>query len=161
MRFGLDPASGLPGIKSASDLGRLEIIQCYFRMPFKTVDRFFAGFGLNYDQPICQKLIEGNPMNHSHNIFIQVWSIAGLFGLIGLGFFVFLFLHGWLQSRSYIDGFDSIFWKTAAFYIVLQSIVDVSILHWPLSVCVTAFCLSVCLQRSSSPTSFVGNSMTR
>ena len=97
MRFALDPTSGIPGMKFASDLGRLKIMECYFHLPFKTIDRFFTGFGLNYDQPMCQKLIEGNPMSHSHSLFMQVWSMTGLFGLIGLGLLAWLFLQGWLK----------------------------------------------------------------
>ena len=87
--------------------------------------------------------------------------MTGLFGLLGLGLLVWLFLQGWLQKRQRLDKFDLLFWSTTALYIVFQSIVDVSMLHWPLSICVTSLCLSVSLQRSSPQKSLVSDSMAR
>lgn len=161
IRFGLDPASGIPGMKFASDLGRLEIMKCYLLAPFRSIDAGFFGFGFSNQGQFCRQLIGGNPMDHSHNFFIQVWVGNGFFGLLAVVFIGCLFVRGWHQSQHTFDAFDSIFLKTIVIYIFFQALVDLSMLHWPLSICVTALCFSISLQQSPCSESLVSDSMNR
>ena len=149
LRIRIFGISGIPGFKQASDLGRFEIIKCYVKLPLKAMDRFLSGLGLNSNELFCQQLISGNPMDHAHSLFAQIWVFTGFFGLVGLSLLALLFAKSWLSGYRNLSEFDRIFGQTFLVYFGCQGLVDLSMVHWPLTISITAMCLSIPLQPSS------------
>ena len=149
LRLNVFAISGIPGLKQASDLGRLEIAKCYVKLPLKTLDRLLAGFGLNSNEVFCQQLILGNPMDHAHSFLAQLWVFTGLFGVIGGFLLAWLVWRAWLLRRNRLCEFDKVFGQTALIYFICQSLVDLSMIHWPLAISMTAICVSIPLQSPS------------
>ena len=77
-------SQSLPGLKSGSDLGRLLASQCFAGLPLTGNNRLIYGVGFERSDQLCQVPFQGLILSHSHNLYIQIWSAAGLLGLLGL-----------------------------------------------------------------------------
>ena len=63
--------------------------------------------------------------------------------------FYYLSRSSLVKDERHIDRFDQVFGQTVLVYFICQSLVDLSMVHWPLAISITAICLSIPLQSSS------------
>ena len=129
----LPSASGIPGLKTGSDAGRIFIAQCYSGLPFTGHNRFIYGLGFHRQTDFCQQLFEGKPFDHAHNIYLQAWANVGILGLIGIFILGLLLWKSW--SRVPLDDTGNALMinvgiSTSA-YIFFLGFLDASLIHWP------------------------------
>lgn len=145
---------GVPGIDLSSDLGRLSIAKCYLAIPFSGSNRLLYGTGIEKILSFCRGMINGGFADHSHNLFIQIFSSAGLLGLFGL----LLLLYFYLKSACSLDISRNSFLSSVSImfvmYLAFQSFADISAIHWPLTIVLSGALLSVPLAHSQYPIYF-------
>ena len=129
----LPSTSGIPGLKTGSDAGRIFIAQCYSGLPFTGHNRLIYGLGFHRQRDFCQQLFEGKPFDHAHNIYLQAWANVGILGVVGIFLLGFLLWKSW--SRVRLSDADSALMvnvgiSTSA-YIFFLGFLDASLIHWP------------------------------
>ena len=70
-----------------SELGRLEALKCFLKLPFSNEGNLVYGSGFESLKELCSspvKILSSSP-DHAHNLYVQVWAGSGLMGLIALG----------------------------------------------------------------------------
>ena len=129
----LPSASGIPGLKTGSDAGRIFIARCYSGLPFTGHNRFIYGLGFHRQTDFCQQLFEGKPFDHAHNIYLQAWANVGILGLIGIFILGLLLWKSW--SRVPLnDAANALMINVAistSAYIFFLGFLDASLIHWP------------------------------
>lgn len=140
----LRPSStGLPGLHLSSDLGRLEIGQCYIQLPFSGSNRLLYGVGFERPKDFCHQQIHGGVADHAHNLYLQLWADSGLLGLLGLGLLLALLLISWKRAEPLLDPLARRVGQAALVYTLLQGCFDLSLLHWPVTQVFTGVLLAI------------------
>ena len=140
----LRPSStGIPGIDLSSDSGRLAIAQCYSAIPFSGNNRFLFGIGFDRAGEFCSDPIHGGVADHAHNMYLQLFASTGLLGVLGLLLLLALLLLAWRISSSTMDSYPRVAGQLALVYVLIQGCLDLSILHWPVTLVVTGVLLGI------------------
>ncbi len=140
----LRPSStGIPGLNLSSDLGRILIGQCYFKLPFSGSNRLLHGVGFQRPEEFCHQVINGGIADHAHNIYLQIWANSGLLGLVGLSIFAILLFSYWRQSENYLDPLPRRIGQAVLIYTLVQGCFDISLLHWPITQVFTGILLAI------------------
>ena len=129
----LPSTSGIPGLKTGSDAGRIFIAQCYSGLPFTGHNRLIYGLGFHRQRDFCQQLFDGKPFDHAHNIYLQTWANVGLLGLVSIFILGFLLWKSW--SRVPLANANNALMVnvgiSASAYIFFLGFLDASLIHWP------------------------------
>lgn len=147
----LRPTSyGVPGLDLASDLGRLLIAKCFLSVPFTGSNRFLYGVGVDQINDVCRDDILGGIPDHAHNLFIQIFASSGLVGLLALLIVVYLFFHLVFSSQFNLQYLTKVSSQLIILYVFVQSFLDLSWLHWPISIVLTSILIPFGIERRVS-----------
>ena len=133
VKLTLPSTSGIPGLKTGSDAGRIFIAQCYSGLPFTGHNRLIYGLGFDRPKEFCQQLFEGRPFDHAHNIYLQTWANVGILGLVAILVLAFLLWKSWSRVSFDDDGSALMInvGMSTSFYIFFLGFLDASLIHWP------------------------------
>tara|TARA_B100002051_G_scaffold276265_1_gene323557 strand:+ start:1306 stop:2457 length:1152 start_codon:yes stop_codon:yes gene_type:complete len=140
----LPSTSGIPGLKTGSDAGRIFVAQCYSGLPFTGHNRLIYGLGFHRQGQFCQQLFEGKPFDHAHNIYLQAWANVGILGVVGIFILGFLLWRSWSRVPLNDSGntlIVNIGISTSA-YIFFLGFLDASLIHWPALLIISGLCLA-------------------
>ena len=144
VKLALPSTSGIPGLKTGSDAGRIFIAQCYSGLPFTGHNRLIYGLGFHRQRDFCQQLFEGKPFDHAHNIYLQAWANVGLLGVLGIFVLGFLLWRSW--SRVPLnDAGNALMINvgiSASAYVFFLGFLDASLIHWPALLIITGLFLA-------------------
>ena len=147
----LRPSStGIPGIDLSSDSGRLAIAQCYGAIPFSGNNRFLFGVGFDRAGEFCADPIHGGVADHAHNIYLQLFASTGVLGVLGLVLLLALLVLAWRSAPPEIDPFPRTAGQLVLLYTLIQGLLDLSLLHWPVTVALTGVLLGIPLSWHTS-----------
>ena len=127
------------------DVIRLWAIDCFSGLPFSGKNRFIWGVGYEQIKKFCRIPIgDQNILEHSHNLFLQLWAVTGLLGLIALCLLLYVYFAA-LFSRWILSERPSFLFLCigSIVYISVQGLLDLSMLHWPVSIVLSSFFLSI------------------
>ncbi|CAK27074.1 Uncharacterized conserved membrane protein [Synechococcus sp. RCC307] len=140
----LRPSStGIPGIDLSSDTGRLAIAQCYGAIPFSGNNRFLYGVGFDRAGEFCSDPINGGVADHAHNIYLQLFASSGVLGVFGLFLLLALLVQAWRSAAPVMDPFPLVAGQLALLYTLIQGFLDLSLLHWPVTLVLTGVLLGI------------------
>ena len=129
----LPSTSGIPGLKTGSDAGRVFIAQCYSGLPFTGHNRLIYGLGFDRPKELCQQLFGGKPFDHAHNIYLQAWANVGVLGLVAIIILGLLLWKSW--SRVLLSDIGNALMInvgiSTSMYIFFLGFLDASLIHWP------------------------------
>ena len=141
----LPSTSGMPGLKTGSDAGRIFIAQCYSGLPFTGHNRFIYGLGFHRQRDFCQQLFEGKPFDHAHNIYLQAWANVGILGVVAIFILGFLLWKSW--SRVPLNHAGNALMVnvgiSTSVYIFFLGFLDASLIHWPALLVVSGLLLAI------------------
>ena len=140
----LRPSStGIPGIDLSSDTGRLAIAQCYGAIPFSGNNRFLYGIGFDRAGEFCSEPIHGGVADHAHNLYLQLFASTGVLGLFGFLLLLALLVQTWQSAGSGMDPFPRVAGHLVLLYTLIQCFLDLSLLHWPVTLVLTGILLGI------------------
>ena len=140
----LRPSSaGIPGIDLSSDSGRLAIARCYSAIPFSGNNRFLYGIGFDRSDEFCRDPIQGGVAEHAHNLYLQLFANTGVLGLFGLVVLLALLVQAWRSAALEMDPFPRVAGQLVLPYTLIQGFVDLSLLHWPVTLILTGVLLGI------------------
>jgi len=140
----LAPSSaGIPGIDLSSDTGRLAIARCYSAIPFSGNNRFLYGIGFDRADEFCRDPIQGGVAEHAHNLYLQLFANTGVLGLFGLVVLLALLVQAWRSAAHEMDPFPRAAGQLVLPYTLIQGFVDLSLLHWPVTLILTGVLLGI------------------
>ena len=140
----LRPSStGIPGIDLSSDTGRLAIAQCYGAIPFSGNNRFLYGIGFDRAGEFCADPIHGGVADHAHNLYLQLFASTGVLGLFGFLLLLAMLLRAWHISSSTMDAYPRQVGQLVLLYTLIQGCLDLSLLHWPVTLVLTGVLLGI------------------
>ncbi|QNJ07664.1 O-antigen ligase like membrane family protein [Synechococcus sp. Minos11] len=140
----LRPSStGIPGIDLSSDSGRLAIAECYGAIPFSGNNRFLYGIGFDRSGEFCSDPIHGGVADHAHNIYLQIFASTGVLGVLGLVLLLVLLVLAWRSAAAEIDLFPRTAGQLVLLYTFIQGFLDLSLLHWPVTVVLSGVLLGI------------------
>ena len=140
----LRPSStGIPGIDLSSDTGRLAIAQCYGAIPFSGNNRFLYGIGFDRAGEFCSDPIHGGVADHAHNLYLQLFASTGVLGLFGFLLLLAMLLRAWHISSSTMDAYPRGVGQLVLLYTLIQGCLDLSLLHWPVTLVLTGVLLGI------------------
>ena len=131
------------GIDFKSDLGRLQIQDCYIQLPFSGNNRFIYGIGFEHKDKFCKDEVITGVLEHAHNIYIQVWANAGIIGFTGMLLFMALLVSQWRKKDKYLNPTLSRVGLAILIYVLLQGAFDASIIYWPVTQVFTGILLAI------------------
>ena len=131
------------GIDIKSDLGRLQIQNCYIKLPFSGNNRFIYGIGFEHKDKFCKDEVITGVLEHAHNIYIQIWANAGIIGLIGMLLFLALLIAQWRKKDKYLNPTLKRVGLAILIYVLLQGAFDASIIYWPVTQVFTGILLAI------------------
>lgn len=131
------------GIDFKSDLGRLQIQNCYINLPFSGNNRFLYGIGFEHKDKFCKDEIITGVLEHAHNIYIQIWANTGITGLIGMLLFLALLVTQWRKKDKYLNPILSRAGLALLIYVLLQGAFDATIIYWPVTQVFTGILLAI------------------
>ena len=131
------------GIDFRSDLGRLQIQNCYIHLPFSGNNRFIYGIGFEHKDKFCKNEVIAGVLDHAHNIYIQVWANAGIIGFTGMLLFLALIVAQWRKKDKSLNPTLSRVGLAILIYVLLQGAFDASIIHWPITQVFTGILLAI------------------
>jgi O-antigen ligase len=131
------------GIDFKSDLGRLQIQNCYINLPFSGNNRFLYGIGFEHKDKFCKDEMITGVLEHAHNIYIQVWANTGIIGLIGMLLFLALLIAQWRKKDKYLNPILSRAGLALLIYILLQGAFDATIIYWQVTQVFTGILLAI------------------
>jgi O-antigen ligase len=131
------------GIDFKSDLGRLQIQNCYMQLPFSGNNRFIYGIGFEHKDKFCKDEMITGVLEHAHNIYIQVWANTGIIGLIGMLLFLALLVTQWRKKDKYLNPTLSRVGLAILIYVLLQGAFDASVIYWPITQVFTGILLAI------------------
>lgn len=131
------------GIDFKSDLGRLQIQNCYINLPFSGNNRFLYGIGFEHKDKFCKDEMITGVLEHAHNIYIQVWANTGIIGLIGMLLFLALLVTQWRKKNKYLNPILSRDGLALLIYVLLQGAFDATIIYWPVTQVFTGILLAI------------------
>ena len=133
VKLNLPSTSGIPGLKTGSDAGRVLVAKCYSQLPFTGHNRIIYGLGFDRQKQFCQQLIEGDSFDHAHNIYLQAWANVGILGLVGIFVLGLLLWKSW--SRVPLNDTGNALMInvgiSTSVYIFFLGFLDASLIHWP------------------------------
>jgi len=132
-----------PAIYLKSDMGRLQIQSCYLQLPFSGENRFIYGIGFENPLKFCQHKVASGVLEHSHNIYIQIWANSGMLGAMGLLLFLILIVSQWRKKEIGLDPFLAKVGLATFVYILTQCSLDASIIYWPVTQVYTGIMLAI------------------
>jgi hypothetical protein len=140
----LRPSSiGIPGIDLSSDTGRLAIARCYSAIPFSGNNRFLYGIGFDSSGQFCADPIHGGVSDHAHNLYLQLFASVGFLGLCGFLLLFLLLFQVWRSVATHMDSFSRCAGQLALLYTLIQGFLDLSLLHWPVTLVFTGALLGI------------------
>ena len=140
----LRPSStGIPGIDLSSDTGRLAIARCYGAIPFSGNNRFLFGIGFDRAGEFCSDPIHGGVADHAHNIYLQLFASTGVLGVFGLVLLLALLVQAWRSAAPEMDPFPRTAGQLVLTYTLIQGFLDLSLLHWHVTVVLTGVLLGI------------------
>ena len=140
----LRPSStGIPGIDLSSDSGQLAISQCYGAIPFSGNNRFLYGIGFDRAGEFCSDPIHGGVADHAHNLYLQLFASTGVLGLFGFLLLLAMLLRAWHISSSTMDAYPRQVGQLVLLYTLIQGCLDLSLLHWPVTLVLTGVLLGI------------------
>jgi len=131
------------GIDYKSDLGRLQIQNCFIQLPFSGNNRFIYGIGFEHKDKFCTDEVITGVLEHAHNIYIQVWANAGIIGFTGMLLFMALLIAQWRKKDKYLNPTLSRVGLAILIYVLLQGAFDASIIYWPVTQVFTGILLAI------------------
>jgi O-antigen ligase len=131
------------GIDFKSDLGRLQIQNCYINLPFSGNNRFLYGIGFEHKDKFCKDEMITGVLEHAHNIYIQVWANTGIIGLIGMLLFLALLIAQWRKKDKYLNPILSRAGLALLIYVLLQGAFDATIIYWQVTQVFTGILLAI------------------
>ena len=131
------------GIDFISDLGRLQIQNCYIHLPFSGNNRFIYGIGFEHKDKFCKNEVIAGVLDHAHNIYIQVWANAGIIGFTGMLLFLALIVAQWRKKDKSLNPTLSRVGLAILIYVLLQGAFDASIIYWPITQVFTGILLAI------------------
>jgi len=134
---------GFPGIDVSSDSGRLAIARCYAAIPFSGNNRFLWGVGFDRPEHFCRDPVHGGVAEHAHNLYLQLFANTGSLGLLGLGLVFILILIAWRRTNPLLDPLVCRGGQFSLVYCSIQGLLDVSVLHWPLTLVVSGLLVAI------------------
>ncbi len=140
----LHPSStGIPGIDLTSDTGRVAIAQCYGAIPFSGNNRFLYGIGFDRAGEFCADPIHGGVADHAHNLYLQLFASTGVLGMLGFLLLLGMLLRAWHISSSTMDAYPREVGQLVLLYTLIQGCLDLSLLHWPVTLVLTGVLLGL------------------
>ena len=147
----LRPSStGIPGIDLSSDIGRIAIARCYSAIPFSGNNRFLYGIGFDRSGEFCADPIHGGVADHAHNVYLQLFASTGVLGVFGLVLLLALLVLAWRVAAPEMDPFPRTAGQLVLLYALIQGFLDLSLLHWPVTVVLTGVLLGIPLSWHTS-----------
>jgi hypothetical protein len=131
------------GIDFKSDLGRLQIQNCYINLPFSGNNRFLYGIGFEHKDKFCKDEMITGVLEHAHNIYIQIWANTGIIGLIGMLLLLALLVTQWRKKDKYLNPILSRAGLALLIYVLLQGAFDATIIYWPVTQVFTGILLAI------------------
>ncbi|MEY4355687.1 MAG: hypothetical protein RLZZ89_755 [Cyanobacteriota bacterium] len=131
------------GIDFKSDLGRLQIQNCYINLPFSGNNRFLYGIGFEHKDKFCKDEMITGVLEHAHNIYIQAWANTGIIGLIGMLLFLALLVTQWRKKDKYLNPILSRAGLALLIYVLLQGAFDATIIYWQVTQVFTGILLAI------------------
>ena len=135
--------TGIPGIDISSDTGRLAIAQCYAAIPFSGSNRFLYGVGFDRAAEFCSDPVHGGVADHAHNLYLQLFASTGVFGVFGMVLLLILLLQAWRSLPVEMDPFPLVASQLAMVYTLIQGFLDLSSVHWPVTLVFTGVLLGI------------------
>jgi len=140
----LSPSSaGIPGIDLSSDTGRLAIARCYSAIPFSGNNRFLYGIGFDRSGEFCSDPIHGGVADHAHNVYLQLFASTGVLGVFGLVLLLAVLVLAWRSAAPGMDAFPRVAGQLVLLYTLIQGFLDLSLLHWPVTLVFTGVLLGI------------------
>ena len=131
------------GIDFKSDLGRLQIQNCYIKLPFSGNNRFIYGIGFEHKDKFCKNEVITGVLEHAHNIYFQVWANTGIIGFTGMLLFLALLVAQWRKKDQYLNPILSRAGLALLIYVLLQGAFDATIIYWPVTQVFTGILLAI------------------
>ncbi|WP_413295539.1 O-antigen ligase family protein [Synechococcus sp. MIT S9452] len=119
-----------------SELGRLEALKCFLKLPFSNEGNLVYGSGFESLKELCSspvKILSSSP-DHAHNLYVQVWAGSGLMGLIALGSLAYIMCSTYRALPKSANSLIDSTWIMFLFYVGISGIFDLSYAHWPVTV---------------------------
>lgn len=119
-----------------SELGRLEALKCYIKLPFSEEGNILYGSGFVSLKELCStpvKILSSSP-DHAHNLYVQVWAGSGLMGLIAIGLVAYVVCSTYRALPKSENVLTTSTWIMFLFYISISGVFDLSYAHWPVTV---------------------------
>jgi O-antigen ligase len=139
------------GIDFKSDLGRLQIQNCYINLPFSGNNRFLYGIGFEHKDKFCKDEMITGVLEHAHNIYIQIWANTGIIGLIGMLLLLALLVTQWRKKDKYLNPILSRAGLALLIYVLLQGAFDATIIYWPVTQVFTGILLAIPFCATDNP----------
>ena len=146
--------SGLPGLKSGSDLGRILVGECFALLPLGGGNRLLLGVGFERVDQFCQIPYQDQFLHHAHNVYLQLWGATGLLGVFGIILILILIFRRWRDVEPLIPSDLRFSGESVLIYVLMMGFFDVSALYWPITLSYTGLLLGMPL--AFCPTSAQG-----
>ena len=132
------------GFDFHSDLGRLQIQECFVNLPLTGNNRFIYGVGFDRGGLFCKQEVISGVLDHAHNLYIQLWANTGILGIGGLLLCLTMIFSKWNQIyKKDLTSFLTMVGLAGTAYTLIQGIFDASILYWPLLQILTGVLIAI------------------
>ena len=132
------------GFDFYSDLGRLQVQECFVNLPLTGNNRFIYGVGFERGGLFCKQEVISGVLDHAHNLYIQLWANAGILGIGGLLLCLIMILSKWNQIyKKDLTSFLTMVGIAGTAYTLIQGVFDASILYWPLLQILTGMLIAI------------------
>ena len=132
------------GFDFYSDLGRLQVQECFVNLPLTGNNRFIYGVGFERGGLFCKQEVVSGVLDHAHNLYIQLWANAGILGIGGLLLCLIMIFSKWNQIyRKDSTSFLTMVGIAGTAYTLIQGLFDASIIYWPLLQVLTGMLLAI------------------
>ena len=132
------------GFDFHSDLGRLQVQECFVNLPLTGNNRFIYGVGFERGEIFCKQEVISGVLDHAHNLYIQLWANAGILGIGGLLLCLIMILSKWNQVyKKDSSSFLTMVGIAGTAYTLIQGLFDASVIYWPLLQVLTGVLLAI------------------
>ena len=132
------------GFDFYSDLGRLQVQECFVNLPLTGNNRFIYGVGFERGGLFCKQEVISGVLDHAHNLYIQLWANAGILGIGGLLLCLIMIFSKWNQIyRKDSTSFLTMVGIAGTAYTLIQGLFDASIIYWPLLQVLTGMLIAI------------------
>ena len=119
------------------------MLKCFYEVPFSGHNRLLYGAGFEDLQELCSVYFQGSPLAHSHNIYVQIWAASGLLGLLGLSALILLAIGMWREKSECMPLLVRRIGQASLVYALIQGTFDLSLVHWPVTLILSAIFLAI------------------